>query len=141
LKVNRAFLLGASAALLLISVSAAAATDSASPPSGQQAHRLRREVPHKVAVQYLLFLPKGYEKSQERWPLILYLHGGSVRGDDIAQMKRWGLTGKVEANPDFPFIVVSPQCQKGEIWTDVEVLGAILDEIARTCRVDPDRVT
>jgi predicted peptidase len=63
-----------------------------------------------------------------------------VRGDDIAQMKRWGLTEKVEADPDFPFIVVSPQCHNGEIWTDVEALRAILDEVARTCRVDPDRV-
>ncbi|MEY2497653.1 MAG: hypothetical protein QOD12_1209 [Verrucomicrobiota bacterium] len=85
-------------------------------------------------------MPKSYEKSQERWPLILYLHGGSVRGDDIAQMKRWGLTEKVEADLDFPFIMVSPQCHSGEIWTDMEALGAILDEVSRRCRVDPDRV-
>ena len=63
-----------------------------------------------------------------------------MRGDDVAEMKKWGLTEKVEADPDFPFIVVSPQCHNGEIWTDVEALGAILDEVARTCRVDPDRV-
>ena len=124
----------------MISVSAPAANDSDQSPSGQQSHTLRREVSHKVEVQYLLSLPKGYAKSQERWPLILYLHGGSVRGDDIAQMKRWGLTEKVEADPDFPFIVVSPQCHNGEIWTDVEALGAVLDEVARTHRVDPDRV-
>ena len=63
-----------------------------------------------------------------------------MRGDDIARMKRWGLTANVEADPDFPFIVVSPQCRQGEIWTDIAALGAILDETARTCRVDPDRV-
>ena len=124
----------------MISVSAPAANDSDQSPSGQQSHTLQREVSHKVAVQCLLFLPKGYAKSQERWPLILYLHGGSVRGDDIAQMKRLGLTEKVEADPDFPFIVVSPQCHNGEIWADVEALGAVLDEVARTHRVDPDRI-
>jgi len=124
----------------MFSVSAQAANDSDPSPSGQQTHTLQREIPHKAAVQYLLFLPRGYDKSAERWPLILYLHGGSTRGDDIAQMKKWGLTEKVEADPDFPFIVVSPQCHNGEIWTDVEALGAILDEVARTCRVDPDRV-
>ena len=137
---KHAFRVGGLAVILLIGVSAQAANDSDPSPSGQQPHTLRREVPHKVEVQYLLSLPKGYEKSQERWPLILYLHGGSVRGDDIAQMKKWGLTEKVEADSDFPFIVVSPQCHNGEIWTDVEALGAILDEVARTCRVDPDRV-
>jgi len=128
------------AALLSISVPNYAAGEPASIPSGQQAHTLQRDVLHKVEMQYLLFLPKAYEKSAERWPLILYLHGGTPRGNDISQMPKWGLTEKVEKDPDFPFIVVSPQCHAGEIWTDVDALGAILDEVARTHRVDPDRV-
>jgi predicted peptidase len=126
----------------------AAAILAAVPPSsgsdpvaaGQQTHSIRREVAHQIDIQYLLFLPKDYETSAKQWPLILYLHGGSVRGEDISQMKRWGLTGKVEADPEFPFIVVSPQCHGGEIWTDVEALAAILDEVASSHRVDPDRV-
>lgn len=110
-------------------------------PAGQQRpHSLQREVVHKVALQYLLFLPEGYDKSRERWPLILYLHGGSLRGDDISQMKKNGLAEKVAGDPKFPFIVVSPQCHTGEIWTDVDALGAVLDEVARSYRVDPDRI-
>jgi predicted peptidase len=128
-------------ALFLMSASVGAARDPDSSLAGQQqSHTLRREVPHEVAIQYLLFLPEGYDKSREPWPLILYLHGGSLRGDDISQMKRWGLAEKVAADPKFPFIVVSPQCHKGEIWTDVDALAAVLDEVARTYRVDPDRV-
>lgn len=123
-------------ALLLVS----AAADSDPLPVGQQSHTLQREVSHKVAIQYLLFLPEGYDKSREPWPLILYLHGGSLRGEDISQMKRLGLTGKVDADPNFPFIVVSPQCHSGEIWSDADALGAVLDEVARNHRVDPDRV-
>jgi predicted peptidase len=117
-----------------------AADSDSSPAVSQQSRTLNREVPHKVAIQYLLFLPERYEKSRERWPLILYLHGGSLRGEDIGQMKRWGLTEKVEADPQFPFIVVSPQCHSGEIWSDVDALGAVLDEVAANHRVDPDRV-
>ena len=123
-----------------IIISAKAADEAGGAPGTQQVHTLQREVAHKVQIQYLLFLPKGYEKSSERWPLILYLHGGSVRGDDISQMRKLGIAQKVEANPDFPFIVISPQCHKGEIWTDVAALGAVLDEVARTHRVDPDRI-
>lgn len=126
------------AAATLAVAPASSGTDSA--PAGQETHSIRRAVPHKVDMQYLLFLPKDYEKSASQWPLILYLHGGSGRGEDISQMKRLGLTGKVDADPNFPFIVVSPQCHNGEIWTDVEALGAILDEVAATHRVDPDRV-
>src|SRR5207244_776844 len=126
--------------LFLMSTSAQAAESDPSPAGQQQSHTLQREVLHEVAIQYLLFLPEGYDKSRERWPLILYLHGGSLRGDDISQMTKFGLAEKVEADPGFPFIVVSPQCRPGEIWTDVDALGAILDEVARTHRVDPDRV-
>lgn len=131
-----AFLIGGIAAIL----SAEAPGESGPVPGEQQSHTLQRDVPHKVQIQYLLFLPNGYEKSAERWPLILYLHGGSLRGDDIRQMKKFGLAEKVEADRNFPFIVVSPQCHSGEIWTDVDALGAVLDEVARTCRVDQDRV-
>jgi predicted peptidase len=126
--------------ILSVSVSAQAVKDSASASSAQQTHTLQRDVPHKVQIQYLLFLPNGYEKSAGRWPLILYLHGGSLRGDDIGQMRKLGLAEKVEGDPNFPFIVVSPQCHRGEIWTDVDALGAVLDEVARTQRVDPDRI-
>ena len=108
--------------------------------TGQRPHSLQREVPRKVDIQYLLFLPEEYGKSTHQWPLILYLHGGSARGDDIARMKKLGLTAKVEADPKFPFIVVSPQCRPGEIWTDVEALGALLDEVAGTHRVDRERI-
>ncbi len=120
------------------SVQAAGESDSA--PNRQVMRTLQRDVTHKVQIQYLLFLPAAYEKNTEKWPLILYLHGGSVRGDDISQMKKLGLAEKVEVDPNFPFIVVSPQCHKGEIWTDVTALGAILDDVTATHRVDPDRV-
>ena len=138
-RVSRIFSVGF-ATILSVCSFAQTPNKSGSTQDVQQILSLNREVPHKVQIQYLLFLPNGYEKSAERWPLILYLHGGSLRGDDISQMKRWGLTEKVEGDPNFPFIVVSPQCHKGEIWTDVDALGAVLDEVARTHRVDPDRV-
>ena len=128
------------AAILCASFSAQPVNESGSARSGQKTHTLQREIAHKISIQYLLFLPNGYGKSTDRWPLILYLHGGSLRGDDIDQMKKLGLTEKVETDPTFPFIVVSPQCHKGEVWTDVGALGAILDDVARTNRVDPDRV-
>jgi len=128
------------AGLISFGRSAQAAGNSDSATSRQLTHTLQHDVAHKVHMQYLVFLPKDYEKSTEKWPLILYLHGGSVRGDDISRMKKWGLTERVEGDSNFPFIVVSPQCHQGEIWTDVDALGAILDEVAQTNRVDPDRL-
>jgi predicted peptidase len=139
-KIALQIFIAAIAALSSAGSLAQTANEPGSSGTGQQTRRLQREIPHKVDIQYLVFLPKEYDKSTNQWPLILYLHGGSPRGEDISQMKRWGLTGKVEADPNFPFIVVSPQCHNGEIWTDMEALAAILDEVASNHRVDPDRV-
>jgi predicted peptidase len=139
-KIAFQFFIAASAAILSGGSHAQTANEPDPSGTGQQTHRLQREIPRKVDIQYLLFLPKDYETSTNQWPLILYLHGGSPRGEDISQMKRWGLTGKVEAEPNFPYIVVSPQCHNGEIWTDMDALAAILDEVASNHRVDPDRV-
>lgn len=128
------------AAIVVAGLAPRSASASDSAANGQRPHSLQREVSRKVDIRYLLFLPEEYGKSTHQWPLILYLHGGSARGDDIARMKKLGLTAKVEADPKFPFIVVSPQCRPGEIWTDVEALGALLDEVAGTHRVDRERI-
>jgi len=98
------------------------------PPPHQQAHVFDATVPQRrVHFPYLLFVPASYATTPEtRWPLILYLHGGSLRGDDVERLRIWGLPHKLESEPDFPFIVVSPQCPAGEIWTDVEGIEALL---------------
>lgn len=141
---NVRLLLASSGAVILSLAPQIAFADAANSASntapGEQTHSITRDVPHHVDLQYLLYLPDDYEKSTDRWPLILYLHGGSLRGEDISKMKRWGLNEKVEADRHFPFIVVSPQCHQGEIWTDVDALSAVLDDVAAKNRVDPDRI-
>jgi acetyl esterase/lipase len=124
---------------VLLSLAATFAAQSA-PPS-HQGHVFDASVPHRVHVSYLLFLPASYAiKRQSQWPLILYLHGGSLRGDDVERLKTLGLPHKLESEPDFPFVVVSPQCPSGEIWTDAEAVDALLERITHDYRIDPDRI-
>ena len=112
--------------LLLLSVSLGV---GASAPH-QQTHVLDATAPHRVRLSYLLFLPAKYASTPDtRWPLILYLHGGSLRGDDVERLRTLGLPHKLESEPDFPFIVVSPQCPAGEIWTDVEGIDAHVQQM------------
>ena len=107
----------------------------------QRAQVFEGQTPHSFRLSYLLFLPADYEKNiSKRWPLILYLHGGSARGRDIDAVRKLGLPHKVESEASFPFIVVSPQCPAGEIWTDVEALGGLLDHIQTAYRIDSDRI-
>ncbi len=103
---------------------------------GQQTARLDTQV--RVTMDYLLFLPDGYDQ-QESWPLMLFLHGAGERGDDLKLVKKHGPPKIVETKKDFPFIVVSPQC-KPNIWWQPMKLIALLDEIVAKYKVDEDRI-
>src|SRR5262249_49666144 len=104
----------------------------------QEARLFDGTVSHRVHLSYLLFLPARYATSHDtRWPLILYLHGGSLRGENVEQLRTLGLPHKLESEPDFPFVVISPQCPTGEIWTDSEAIDALLDRVIRDYRIDP----
>jgi len=111
--------------------------------SGQHPEEFRGTVTRSVEMKYLLFVPDGYGDNQtKKWPLIMYLHGGSRRGDDIEKLREpgWGLPALLEKKKSFPFIVVSPLCPNGEFWTDTEALIALLDEIEKHYSVDLSRV-
>jgi predicted peptidase len=94
---------------------------------------------HSATVKYLLFKPKGYDTSSKQWPLILFLHGAGERGNDVWKVATHGPPKNVAQDPDFPFIVISPQCPEGEIWSNDLLLG-LLDQIEGNFRVDTKRV-
>jgi poly(3-hydroxybutyrate) depolymerase len=102
----------------------------------QQACKLERTV--KVAMKYLLYLPKEYDQ-KPAWPMVLFLHGAGDRGDDLQLVKRGGLPKLIEAGGSFSFLVVSPQCPDHQFWNPFE-LTALLDEIEEKYKVDQDRV-
>jgi predicted peptidase len=93
-----------------------------------------------VTLNYLLYLPADYDK-QDKWPLILFLHGAGERGDNLDRVKVHGPPKLIEHGKQFPFIVVSPQCPNGHWWnTELVTLSALLDDIESKYKVDRDRV-
>jgi len=112
-----------------------------SPPHTMQTPRqLKVKKSQASKLSYLLFLPKEYAaRSNNRWPLILFLHGAGERGTDVWKVATHGPPKNVARNPDFPFIIVSPQCPEGEAWSN-HLLLALLDEITRKYAVDPSRI-
>jgi predicted peptidase len=67
------------------------------------------------------------------------LHGSGERGTNIWKVATHGPPKNVVEHPEFPFIVVSPQCPDGQIWTN-DVLLALLEEITKQYAVDTNRV-
>jgi len=93
----------------------------------------------KAMLNYLLYLPPGYDKADKPFPLILFLHGAGERGDDLAQVKKHGPPKIVARKKDFPFIVVSPQAPARGGWRTDRLL-ALLDDVEKQYKVDKDRV-
>jgi len=115
-------------------------TDEATLPTGQSPQRFDKQITRRVKLDYLLFLPAGYHDAPgQTWPLILFLHGAGERGDDVAAVATHGVAKVAPQRPDFPFIVVSPQCPP-EQWWDAADLISLLDDVQARLRADPDRV-
>ena len=91
------------------------------------------------SIQYLLYLPKGYERKPS-WPLLLFLHGAGGRGDDLDKVRKIGVAKVIEAGRDFPFVVVSPQCSMSRRRWEPITLTILLDEIVKKYKIDQDRI-
>jgi predicted esterase len=110
------------------------------PPQASAPNQTEKKfsVQQPIEMDYLLYLPKEYE-SQEKWPLVLFLHGAGERGDDLDKVKIHGPPKMAAAGKEFPFIVVSPQCKSKRWWEPIS-LGALLDQVEKDYNVDSDRV-
>jgi predicted peptidase len=108
--------------------------------SGQQPNRFEKTIQRQVTVPYLLFRPENYEAGGPRkWPLLVFLHGAGERGTDLQLVTAHGPPKLVKDRPDFPFVVVSPQCPKGESW-DIEALDELLGDLLSREAIDPKQV-
>jgi len=111
-------------------------------PRGESGKQIATQLDAQIHVtlKYLLYLPADYDK-QDKWPLILFLHGAGERGDNLDRVKVHGPPKLIEHGKPFPFIVVSPQCPNGHWWnTELVTLSALLDDIVAHYKVDKDRV-
>jgi predicted peptidase len=106
--------------------------------------------PCNVTIHYLLFVPKDYEPNGKKWPLMLFLHGYGECGNgtsDLNRVKLHGPPGFVDSRPDFPFVVITPQCPQpkydlkeiAKAWKS-EQLIQLVDHVADKLNIDPTRV-
>jgi len=94
----------------------------------------------ETTVRYLLVLPADYDKQlDQKWPLVLFLHGSGERGDDIEKVKIHGPPKLAAGGKDFDFVLVSPQCDSGSRWNPQE-LAKLVEHLANTYRVDRQRL-
>jgi predicted peptidase len=100
----------------------------------------------EAQIPFLLFVPADYRADGARWPLLLFLHGlGESGTGQLDRVKIHGPAGYVDKDPDFPFILVSPQCPPPPedayrtAWSAPQ-LAALLDHVCARMLVDSRRV-
>lgn len=131
-------------ALLLVAMSSFRSFAADEPMPGQQvAQKLVSQADPNSSLGYWLFLPKDYGTDNREWPVMLFLHGAGERGEDLKVVKVHGPPKLVDQRPDFPFILISPQCPKDHWWPgDVQqhLLAELLDHVLTRFKADRRRV-
>lgn len=127
-------------AILLASPALLFSAPAPEPDTVQQVKSFEQTMSRTVRLNYLVFLPRGYDaKSDKKWPTIFFLHGSGERGTNAWLVATHGPPKIVREKPDFPFIVISPQCPPDDRWHNDELL-ALLDDVTRQYAIDSHRI-
>jgi hypothetical protein len=97
--------------------------------------------PADVHYQYLKYLPKSYKTDTlKKWPLIIYLHGGSDRGNELNKLYASGIPDQIFRGREFPFIIISPQCPEHIRWSTENWFENLYNDVTSRYRIDSSRV-
>lgn len=92
-------------------------------------------------LQYYLYFPTGYEETEsEKFPLLLFLHGGGEAGGTLEDLKTNGPPKLLAEGKEFPFLILAPQNPYKRKWWNTRAVMQLLDTIIETNRVDIDRI-
>ena len=123
--------------------------DGSLKPIGQHAYTLElsftdlKGLMHTTTISYLLYLPGAYgQDPQQQWPLVLFLHGSDVWGNNPNDVVASGLPRLLTTTLDFPAVVLSPQSPEDVVWWGVELdlVRALLDHVQANYAIDAQRV-
>lgn len=95
----------------------------------------------KEKLNYYLYFPDNYKPdSEEKYPLLLFLHGGGESGDSLVAIKRNGPPKLITQGKKFPFLILAPQNPYQNKWWNTRAVKQLLDSIIATNNVDTRRV-
>ena len=76
---------------------------------------------NQVIYRYQVYVPNNWTKN-EKWPMVLFLHGAGERGDDGLVQTEVGVGTAIRRySARFPAVIVFPQCRKTRWWPEEEM--------------------
>jgi LysM repeat protein len=97
-----------------------------------------KEIKGKADYPFILYLPDTC-LIKEKPPIIVFLHGRSLSGTDLALVKKYGVIDAIERGRKVPAIVIAPQVKKTESWQADKVLN-VLEYVQKNYDSDLSRV-
>lgn len=98
-------------------------------------------------MSYLTFIPRKFQASQEKMPMLIFLCGNGHQGVDLEGILNEGpanyLMNDKNLRENFPFVAFFPQPPPDKRWDSGGIpaaVAALIPEIVKTHRVDPNRV-
>lgn len=95
----------------------------------------------KEDLRYYLYFPEDYfEKPDEDFGLLLFLHGGGESGRELVHVKKNGPPKLLVEGKQFPFLILAPQNPHEKKWWNTQAVNQLLDSIVNANRVDKNRI-
>ena len=87
---------------------------------------------------FWLYAPREYVAEHRRIPVIIFLHGASLCGNNMQRVRRYGLLHAIEKGRYYPAMVIAPQ-NPGGAWSPKRIAN-ILDWVQANYDTDTTRV-
>ena len=92
----------------------------------------------KDAYNFWVSVPDTYEGQKGEIPVVLFLHGASLCGNDLNRVRKYGCLDAISMGRDINAIIIAPQ-NPGGAWNSMKVLN-ILNWVTKQYAVDTNRI-
>lgn len=96
-----------------------------------------KPIKNKTKYDFLLRTPSNYAENSDKHPVIIFLHGKSLSGNNLERVKRYGVLAAIQKGNEIPAIVVAPQTNNG--WNPDHIIE-VIDYVLAHYNADPSRV-
>ena len=101
----------------------------------------KRDEHNSIDIDYLIYKPDSYEKnSEDRYPLIVFLHGGSVEENAFETLKEKGVNQYLADGNELESVVVCPLHHYPEKFWNEQTVMSIIKSAISSYRIDVHKI-